>query len=124
MLIYSLHPPSPLHLETVIKTMKVLGSPLIHVVDCGEYFQALEGSHRLAACEQLHIIPRLRIYQQEDVISWQNFDLDFMFDHEYLYNNDLNLGGIPKQLPAGELIGMLRLEPIEYNFTKVLEMSH
>jgi len=40
-------------LDAVISEMQVLGAPTIKAVDCGEYFVALEGSHRIRAAAAL-----------------------------------------------------------------------
>ena len=58
------------HLAEVIEQMKILGAPTIRVVDLGEdRYQALEGYHRLRACEELGISPEL------EIVDWQG-DLD------------------------------------------------
>ncbi len=44
--------------------MCVLGAPKIEVVDCGDHYQALEGSHRLAAAAVLDLAPELIIREQ------------------------------------------------------------
>lgn len=41
------------HLAAIIKEMKIMGAPTIKAVDCGEYFVALEGSHRIRAAIEL-----------------------------------------------------------------------
>ena len=53
-------------LNKVINIMQKKGSPVIKVVDCGDYYQAIEGCHRLAACQILHINPKLEIYNYDD----------------------------------------------------------
>lgn len=41
------------HLAAVSAEMEVLGAPTIKAIDCGEYFVALEGAHRIRAAQQL-----------------------------------------------------------------------
>jgi hypothetical protein len=53
-------------LEQVNAEMIQLGAPKIEVVDCGDYYMALEGSHRLAAAHALGIAPELVIHKQDD----------------------------------------------------------
>mgnify|MGYP005983101675 CR=1 FL=1 len=47
--LYTINPIVSEHLQDVIAVMRVKGSPTIRVVDCGDYYQALEGSHRIAS---------------------------------------------------------------------------
>lgn len=42
--IYTIHAPDTEKLEQVIAEMRELGAPTIRVVDCGDFFMALEGS--------------------------------------------------------------------------------
>lgn len=73
-MIYAIHAPMADHLAGVIAQMRVLGAPTIHVVDCGDYYQALEGSHRLAAAAELGLVPNLTIIEQDQVIDISGFD--------------------------------------------------
>ena len=56
-------------LQYVIKEMKTLGQPTIKVVwdDMNGQWQALEGCHRLRACELLEIEPILEDVSDEEV---------------------------------------------------------
>jgi hypothetical protein len=45
------------HLAAVIETMRALGAPRIKAVNCGEYYVALEGSHRIRAAQALGLTP-------------------------------------------------------------------
>ncbi|MGK2287275.1 ParB N-terminal domain-containing protein [Pedomonas sp. V897] len=72
--IYAIHGCDAEHLEEVKAQMKALGAPVIRVVDCGDYYQALEGSHRLAAAAELGLEPELAIYGQDDEIDLREFD--------------------------------------------------
>ncbi|MEM1149033.1 MAG: hypothetical protein AAGI03_00540 [Pseudomonadota bacterium] len=66
MMIYAIHAPEADKLEAIIAKMKKLGAPTIQVVDCGNYFMALEGSHRIAAAHSLGLEPELIVYEQDD----------------------------------------------------------
>jgi hypothetical protein len=72
--IYAIHKPDAEKLQSVISEMRTLGAPTIEVVDCGEYFQALEGSHRLAAAAELGLEPVLTVHEQDDMIDITRFD--------------------------------------------------
>jgi hypothetical protein len=72
--IYAIHQPDADKLSQVISEMRTLGAPTIEVVDCGDYFQALEGSHRLAAAAELGLEPILTIHEQDDMIDISRFD--------------------------------------------------
>lgn len=72
--IYAIHQPDADKLASVIAEMRILGAPTIEVVDCGDYYQALEGSHRLAAAAELGIEPILTVYAQDEVVDISNFD--------------------------------------------------
>ncbi len=72
--IYAIHGTDPEKLEAVITEMCALGAPTIEVVDCGDYYMALEGSHRLAAAHALGLIPELNIRDQNDVIDITGYD--------------------------------------------------
>ncbi len=57
MTIQAPHGPSPEHLSAIVAEMAVLGVPSIQAYWSGEMWLAVEGSHRLAACEVLGICP-------------------------------------------------------------------
>lgn len=50
------------------------GAPKIDVVDCGGYYMALEGSHRLAAADALGIVSDLMIYEQDQLLDIRRYD--------------------------------------------------
>jgi hypothetical protein len=54
--------------------MQTMGAPRIEVVDCGDYLQALEGSHRLAAAAALGLTPEFVIHGQDDILDITRFD--------------------------------------------------
>lgn len=72
--IYAIHGTDAEKLEAVIAEMRVLGTPTIRVVDCGDHYMALEGSHRLAAASALDLTPMLEIYEQDEMIDIEGFD--------------------------------------------------
>jgi hypothetical protein len=74
MVIFAIHPPEPERLEKVTREMRLLGPPTIRVVDCGDRYQALEGSQRLAAAHALGVAPRLVIYAQDELIDISYYD--------------------------------------------------
>lgn len=90
--VYAIHAPEPGKLTEVVNEMRKLGAPTIRVVDCGDYLQALEGSHRLAAAAQLGLIPNFEIYEQDDLIAAATLD----------WSDNLN---VDESYPAGELAG-------------------
>lgn len=72
--IYAIHGTDDTKLAEVAAQMLVMGRPTIEVVDCGDYYQALEGSHRLAAAKALGIAPDLIIHDQDELINIDGFD--------------------------------------------------
>ena len=72
--IYAIHAPEADKLSQVIEQMKTLGAPTIRVVDCGDYYMALEGSHRLAAAHSLGLMPQLVVYSQDEAIDVTAYD--------------------------------------------------
>ncbi|WBV42706.1 hypothetical protein [Pseudoroseomonas cervicalis] len=72
--IYAIHAPTADRLEDVKAEMAQLGAPTIEVVDCGDHYRALEGSHRLAAAAALGLVPELVIHEQDDMLDISRFD--------------------------------------------------
>lgn len=72
--IYAIHAPQPAHLEAVKAEMQRLGAPRIEVVDCGDHYFALEGSHRLAAAAALGLSPELVVREQDEMIEITGYD--------------------------------------------------
>lgn len=73
-MIYAIHGTDDDKLAGVVAEMETLGAPTIQVINCGDYYMALEGSHRLAAASQLGLEPELVIYEQDDLIDISAFD--------------------------------------------------
>ena len=72
--IYTIHAPEAEKLEAVKAEMATLGVPTIRVVDCGDYYMALEGSHHVPAAHELGIEPELVVYDQNDDLDITVFD--------------------------------------------------
>lgn len=79
------------HLNAVVAEMKVMGAPTIRAYDLGfdNLIQAIEGCHRLRACEVLGITPNIELVDSGVLIS----DLD---DLDCDWNDDSieSLGGL------------------------------
>lgn len=72
--IYAIHAPTAHKLAAVMAEMQILGAPTIEVIDCGDHYMALEGSHRLAAADALGLVPVLTIHAQDDEIDISGYD--------------------------------------------------
>jgi hypothetical protein len=72
--VYAIHAPEAGKLEKVKAEMLQLGAPAIQVVECGDCYIALEGSHRLAAAHELGLTPRLIIKDQHDIVDVRVYD--------------------------------------------------
>ena len=73
-MVYAIHGAEAAKLEAVIAEMRVLGAPTIRVVDCSDYYMALEGSHRLAAAAALELTPEFVVYEQDEEIDISGYD--------------------------------------------------
>ena len=72
--IYAIHAPFAEKLANVMAEMETLGAPTLRVVDCGDHFMALEGSHRLAAAHALGLEPTLIVFDQDDDLDLTDYD--------------------------------------------------
>lgn len=72
--VYAIHGPESDKLETVVAQMREMGAPTIRVVDCGDHYMALEGSHRLAAAAALDLVPDFEIIDQDGQIDISDYD--------------------------------------------------
>ena len=112
-------------LNEVMEEMKVLGRPRIDVVDTGEEYLALEGSHRLTAAHKLGIKPIYNIVDQNAIINPNKYDVDtynFKWDEDSPHsagemafemygdgkNGRLDFGKLPNDLPMDEASRMAR----------------
>lgn len=103
--VYAIHGACEEKLAGVIEEMKTLGAPTIRVINCGDYYMALEGSHRLAAAAALGLTPDLTVYEQDDEIEITGFD----------WYEPANWAGTV--YPAGEVAGELySVQAVPYSF--------
>lgn len=104
--IYAIHQPEAAKLADVTAQMREMGAPTIEVVDCGDYYMALEGSHRLAAAHALGLTPALVVREQDDMIDISGYD---WFDAA---------NWAETQYPAGEVAGELfaPTQAVAYSF--------
>ena len=77
MIVYTIHRPIPEHLENVILEMSKLGSPTVRVVDCEDYYQAIEGCHRIEAARILRIPVVMDILGQDALVEADSLDIDY-----------------------------------------------
>lgn len=94
-MVYAIHAPMADHLAKVLADMRAMGAPRIEVVDCGDYYMALEGSHRLAAAAALGVNPEFVVRDQDDMMDITGYD----------WYESANWGGTT--YPAGEVAGEL-----------------
>ena len=83
--------PEAEHLDAVKGEMQTLGSPTIRVADAGDFFVALEGSHRLHAAAELDVPVIFDVIDPEDDIDLRTLDVDTMdeFDGNIVSCDDL-----------------------------------
>jgi len=72
--VYTIHAPDAKRLVEVKTQMQTLGTPTIRVVNCGDYYMALEGCHRVAAAHELGLTPKFVVYAQDDDLDVTIFD--------------------------------------------------
>lgn len=75
--LYLVHPAEDRKVEEVKAEMRELGPPAICVVDCGDYYMAIEGCHRLMAAAELGIAPVLKVFAHDDPIQVDILDTDY-----------------------------------------------
>jgi len=56
-------------LAAVTAEMQALGAPTIKAVNCGEYFVALEGSHRIRAALALGLTPEIEEVEYSEMMT-------------------------------------------------------
>jgi len=76
MTIYAPHKTEEEKLADVIAQMRIMGAPTIRAVNCGDYYLAIEGSHRIAAAKALGLTPIIDCVKESDVISHDFQDLE------------------------------------------------
>lgn len=91
--------PEAEHLDAVKGEMQTLGSPTIRAADAGDFYIALEGSHRLHAAAELDVPVNFDVIDLEDDIDLRTLDVDTMgeFNEDVISCNDLvcYLNGLP-----------------------------
>jgi hypothetical protein len=75
--LYTIHATDADHLAEVTAEMRVLGAPTVRVVDCGDHYMALEGTHRLHAAADLGLAPNLIVLAQDDLVAADSLDWDY-----------------------------------------------
>ena len=63
-----------------MKARKLADLPPIRVVDCGDHYMAIEGSHRLTAAAELRIAPSLIVLAQDELVDLGTTDIGELFD--------------------------------------------
>lgn len=91
--VYLIHKIDQDKLAAVKADMAVMGAPTIRVVDCGDHYMAIEGTHRLQAAHDLGVNPDFVVLSQDDMIDVSSLDMDY-FDADQAYT-------------AGEIAGEL-----------------
>ncbi len=57
--------------------MRVRGPPTVRVVNCGYYYMALEGCHRLTAAAELGVVPCLIVLAQDELVEVDSLGTDY-----------------------------------------------
>jgi hypothetical protein len=95
-----LHAIHPAYDDAKLRYMKALilerGAPRIRVVDCGDHYFAIEGSHRLAAAADLGVVPCLIVLSKNDHVDLDSTDIGELFELA------------SKVLSAGEIVAECR----------------
>lgn len=82
--IYTIHAIDEAKLAQVKADMADLGAPILRVVDCGEYWVAVEGMHRLRAACELGLAPQFEVLAQDEPLDVASMDICDMFaDGDY-----------------------------------------
>lgn len=67
--IYAINAPINSHLDMVVTEMALLGAPVVRAVNCGDFWVAIEGSHRIAAAHKLGLPVMVAEVQESDEID-------------------------------------------------------
>jgi hypothetical protein len=78
--LFAIHPAYDQGKLEAMKALKLVGLPPVRVVDCGNHYMAIEGSHRLAVAADLRIKPRLIVLDQDDHVDLSTTDIAELFD--------------------------------------------
>ena len=63
--IHTLHAVDEDRLRVVGEEMAERGAPTIRVLDCGDYYRAIEGTHRIVAAAELGLTPIVEVVDPE-----------------------------------------------------------
>lgn len=74
--LYTIHGHNERRVVEVIAEMQTRGAPTIRVVDCGDSYMALEGTHRLEAAARLGIAPNFEVLAGDDLVEADSLDVD------------------------------------------------
>jgi hypothetical protein len=94
----------PAHLAEVKAQMAVMGSPTIRAIDAGDHLIAIEGSHRLAAAEQMGVTVKIEIIDEDGMIDLDTLDWDDngWFDDRVIPARDFIERFTASPFPAGQ----------------------
>jgi hypothetical protein len=67
-------------LQYVKALMRERGAPRTRIVDCGDHYFAIEGSHRLAAAADLGVAPCLTVLGKNDHVELDSTDIGELFE--------------------------------------------
>jgi hypothetical protein len=85
-------------LDDVKEEMARFGRPDIRVVDMGDHYMALEGSHRLQAAYELGLVPDLTVIKQTDKLNPHDYDWGHNQMLDYLHEEGMTAGDIASVL--------------------------
>ena len=74
----TIHGINETYLAAVMATMRTLGAPTVRVVDCGDHYVAVEGTHRIEAAARLGLAPVLDVLEQDTLVQADSLDLDWL----------------------------------------------
>lgn len=97
------------HYNHVKNYMIEHGSPTIMVMDCVDHYRAYEGSHRLAAAEELCVTPDWIFVDPSMLLS--DIDHDFELSDLVNYNYVQDFDGDEESLTIGHLDEVLYSRP-------------
>lgn len=67
--LYTIHGHNEARVLQVMEEMRTMGAPTIRVVDCGDHYMAIEGTHRLEAAARLEVAPNLVVLEQDELVA-------------------------------------------------------
>jgi hypothetical protein len=80
--LYTIHGHNDVRVGEIMSEMQKLGAPHIRVVDCGDHYMAIEGTHRLEAAARLGLAPVLVVLDQDEMVEADSLDLDLLNGEE------------------------------------------